>query len=157
MHTEVETAKEERRKEEVGGMGRTGRGWRKRMVFFLERGCVLPAQEDLGRQCVGYRGKLLRSLRSQSSCIRGYLGTQQVGSRGFPGGACGEEPAGNAGDIRDMGSIPGPGRSPGEGNGNPLQSSCLENPMDRGAWWATVHGVPRSRTRLKQLSTQSHK
>ena len=41
----------------------------------------------------------------------------------------------------DLGSIPGSGRSPGEGNGNPLQYSCLENPMDRGAWWATVHGV----------------
>ena len=50
----------------------------------------------------------------------------------------------NAGDARDMGSIPGSGRSPGEGNGNPLQYSCLENPMDRGAWWATVHGVAKS-------------
>ena len=50
----------------------------------------------------------------------------------------------NAGDL---GSIPGLGRSPGEGNGNPLQYSCLENPMDRGAWWATVHGVAKSRTR----------
>ena len=47
----------------------------------------------------------------------------------------------NAGDIRDMGSILGSGRSPGGGHGNPLQYSCLENPMDRGAWWATVHGV----------------
>ena len=46
----------------------------------------------------------------------------------------------NAGDIRDSGSIPGSGRFPGEGHGNPLQYSCLENPMDRGAWWATVHG-----------------
>ena len=49
----------------------------------------------------------------------------------------------NAGDIRDMGSIPGLGRSPGEGHGNPLQYSCLENPMDRGAWWVTVHGSQR--------------
>ena len=47
----------------------------------------------------------------------------------------------NAGDTRDVGSIPEPGRSPGGGNGNPLQYSCLKNPMDRGAWWATVHGV----------------
>ena len=47
----------------------------------------------------------------------------------------------NAGDIRDMGLIPGSGRSPGEGNCNPLQYSYLENPMDRGAWWATIHGV----------------
>ena len=52
----------------------------------------------------------------------------------------------NAGDARDLGSIPGSGRSSGEGNGNPLQYSCLENPMDRGAWWATVHGVAKSWT-----------
>ena len=52
----------------------------------------------------------------------------------------------------DLGSIPGSGRSPGEGNGNPLQYSCLENPMDRGAWWAIVHRVAKSRTQLKQLS-----
>ena len=51
----------------------------------------------------------------------------------------------NAGDA---GSIPGSGRSPGEGNGNPLQYSCLENPMDRGAWWTPVHGVTRSQTQL---------
>ena len=49
---------------------------------------------------------------------------------------------------RDTGSIPGSGRSPGEGNGNPLQHSCLENPMDRGAWWATVHRVTESRAWL---------
>ena len=52
----------------------------------------------------------------------------------------------NAGDA---GLIPGSGRSPGGGNGNPLQYSCLENPMDRGAWRATVHGVAKSRTRLR--------
>ena len=51
----------------------------------------------------------------------------------------------NAGDTGDSGSIPGLGRSPGEGNGNPLQYSCLENPMDGGAWWATVHQVTKSR------------
>ena len=50
----------------------------------------------------------------------------------------------NAGDIRDAGSIPGSGRSPGGGNGNPHQYSCLENPMDRGAWWAIVHEVAKS-------------
>ena len=58
----------------------------------------------------------------------------------------------NAGDIRDMGSISGSGRSPGEGNGNPLQYSCLGNPMDRGTWQATVHGVAKNQTRLKLLS-----
>ena len=50
----------------------------------------------------------------------------------------------NTGDIKDAGSIPGLRRSPGEGNGNPLQNSCLGNPMDRGAWWATIHGVAES-------------
>ena len=53
-------------------------------------------------------------------------------------------PSANAGDIRDMGLIPGPGRSPGGRHGNPLQCSCLENPMDRGAWQASVHGVEES-------------
>ena len=55
----------------------------------------------------------------------------------------------NAGDKRDVGSISGLGRSPGEGHGNPLQYSCLENPMDREAWWATDHRVAKSRTQLK--------
>ena len=50
-----------------------------------------------------------------------------------------EKPLANAGDIRDTGSIPGSGKSPGGGHDNPHQCSCLENPMDRGAWWATVH------------------
>ena len=54
----------------------------------------------------------------------------------------------SAADTRDMGSIPGSGRFSGIGNGNPIQYSCLENPMDRGTWWATVHGVTKSATRL---------
>ena len=54
----------------------------------------------------------------------------------------------NSGDTGDVGSIPGLGRSPGGGNDNPLQYSCLENSMDRGAWWATVHGVAKSWTQL---------
>jgi len=64
-----------------------------------------------------------------------------------------KNPPANAGDTRDMGSIPGWGRSPEGGNGNPLQYSFLENPMDRGAWWTTVHGVAKSQTQLKGLST----
>ena len=51
-----------------------------------------------------------------------------------------KNPSANTGDIRDTSFIPGSRRSPGEGHSNPLQNSCLENPMDRGAWWATVHG-----------------
>ena len=57
-----------------------------------------------------------------------------------------ENPPAKAGDPGDSGSVPGLGRSPGEGNGNPLQYSCLENSMDRGAWGPTVHGVPKSHT-----------
>ena len=60
---------------------------------------------------------------------------------GFPGGSGGKESTCNAGDL---GSIPGLGRSPGEGSGNSLQYSCLENPMEKGAWRATVHGVTES-------------
>ena len=71
---------------------------------------------------------------------------------GFPGGSEVKASACNAGDL---GSIPGSGRSPGEGNGNPLQYSCLENPMGGGAWWATVHGVAKSRTRLSDFTFTS--
>ena len=63
-----------------------------------------------------------------------------------------KNPPDNAGDIRDVGLIPKLGRFPEEGNGNPLQYSCLENPMDRGGWQAIVHGVAKSQTRLKRLS-----
>ena len=56
-------------------------------------------------------------------------------------------------NVGDLGSIPGSGRYPGEGNGNPLQYSCLENHMDRGAWWAAVHGVAKSRTRLSTFTS----
>ena len=65
---------------------------------------------------------------------------------GFPGGTAVKNMPVNAEDARDVGSIPGLGRSPGGGNGNPLWYSCLENPMDRGASWATVHGVAKSWT-----------
>ena len=61
----------------------------------------------------------------------------------------------NAGDLRDVGLIPGLERSPGEENGNPLQYSCLENPMERGAWQATIHMVTKSWAQLKPLSTRA--
>ena len=69
--------------------------------------------------------------------------------KGFPHSLVGEESACNAGDL---GSIPESGRSPGEGNGNPLQYSCLENPMDRGAWKVIVYGVSKSQTRLSDFT-----
>ena len=71
-------------------------------------------------------------------------------NKGFPGGSAVKNlPA----DARDTGSIPGWGRSPGGGNDNPLQYSCMKSSMERGAWQATVHGVTKSQTRLKGLST----
>ena len=69
--------------------------------------------------------------------------------KSFPGGLDGRVSACNAGDL---GSIPGSGRSPAEGNGTPLQYSCLDNPMDVGAWWAIVLGVTKSRTQLSDFS-----
>ena len=68
------------------------------------------------------------------------LGSERMG---LPGGSDGKEPACN---MRDPGSIPGSRRPSGEGNGNPLQYSCLENPIDKGSWRVTVHGVTKSRT-----------
>ena len=72
---------------------------------------------------------------------------------GFHGGSDGKASACNAGDP---GSIPGLGQSPGEGNGYPLQYSCLENPMDRGTWWATVHEVTQSWTQLSDYHFHLH-
>ena len=61
------------------------------------------------------------------------------------------------GDTRDVGLIPGSGRSPEEGNGNPVQYSCLKNPMDRGAWWATIHGVTKESDKTGQLNNNNNK
>ena len=71
---------------------------------------------------------------------------------GFPDNSVVNNPSVNAGDSGDTVSIPGSGGSPGEGNVNPLQYSCLENTMDRGAWWATVHGVTKNRTPLSDFT-----
>ena len=71
------------------------------------------------------------------------MSSNLIGLKGFPGGS---EVKASACNVGDLGSIPGLGRSPREGNGNPLQFSCLENPMDGAAWWATVHRVEKSRT-----------
>ena len=72
-----------------------------------------------------------------------------MSGRGHEGGTVVKNPPVKAGDARDMGLILVSGMSPGEGNGNPLQYSRLRNPMDRGAWWATGHGVSKSQTQLK--------
>ena len=84
----------------------------------------------------------------------------KVSPGGFSGGPSGEEPTCQGRRCRDRGWIPGLRRSPGGGNGNLLQYSCLENPVDRGAWKGTVHSVTKSpkaqKTQLKQLSTYAH-
>ena len=79
----------------------------------------------------------LKMVSDRLLVLKHYLG-------GFPGEPVVKNSSANAGDAREDGSIPGLGRSPGAGNGNPLQYSCLENPMDRGAWWVTVHWVAKS-------------
>ena len=71
----------------------------------------------------------------------------------FPGGTVLKKPPAHGGDARDAGSIPGLGRSPGVGKGNPLQYACMKNSTDRGAWQATVHGVKMSQTRLSKQAT----
>ena len=72
---------------------------------------------------------------------------------GFPRGTGGKKSTYNAGDLRDTGSMPGSGRSPGGGNGNPLQHSCLKNPMDRGVWKSIVHGAGNESDMTEQLIT----
>ena len=87
-----------------------------------------------------------------------HMGSHRVGHdwSDLAAAAARKNPSANAEDIRDVVSIPGLGRSPGGGHGNPLRYSCLENHMDRGAWQATVHRVAKNGTRLKRLSTQAH-
>ena len=107
-------------------------------------GCPLDLRASLVAQMVknppAMQETLVRFLDWEDSWKRDRLPTPVF--LDFPGGSAGNESASNAGDL---GLIPGLGRSPGEGNGNPFQSSCLGNPMDRGAWWATVHGITRVR------------
>ena len=89
----------------------------------------------------------LRIIKSGSSIFFNVI----VVPLGFSGGASGKEPPASAGDTRDLGLITGLGRPPGGGNGNPLQYSCLQNPMDTGAWQATVQRVTKSQTQLKAI------
>ena len=104
------------------------------------RGCFLWPVHFLGKTLLVFA--LLHSIFQGQICLLG-----------FPRGSASKESACNAGDL---GLIPGLGRSPGEGNGNPLQYSCLENPMDWGAWWATDHRVTKSWTQLSDFTFTSH-
>ena len=111
---------------------------------------VIDSQTKITETCI-YKSKIeyayIHTLCGPSILI--YLPNY---CEGFPGGTVVTNPPANAGDARSMGLIPGTGRYPEEGNGNPLQYSCLRNPMDRGAWQATVHGVAKSWTQLSSYT-----
>ena len=104
-------------------------------------------EEDVGDWCPGPQWFRCHCLKTYSFLN---LYPQQ---RGFPGGDGGKEPSNNAGYVKGTGSSPGSERSPGGKHGNPLWYSCLENPMNREAWMATVQRVKKSQTQLKWLST----
>ena len=93
------------------------------------------------------RRSLMKKTKVSTNCVlNSFEFLQKYKPTGFPDGSAGKESTCNA---RDTSSFPGSGRSPGDGNGNPFQCSCLGNPMDRGVWWATVHGVAKSWTQLR--------
>ena len=96
---------------------------------------------------------VLLGILRRASCLCSNNLSSSSGKKGFPGGSVVKNPSASAGDT---GSIPGLGRSPGRGNGNPLQYSCLENYMDRGAWWAAFHRVAKSQTRLSNFTFTFH-
>ena len=113
--------------------------WKQYHEIHLTTLTVAPGPKSLTCVCGGGGFPHISRQHSGHQCL----------TIGFPGGSEVKASASNAGDP---GLIPGSGRSPGEGNGNPLQYSCLENPMDGGAWWATVHGVAKGQTWLSDLT-----
>ena len=107
-----------------------------------------PGIEWVGTRVAAPHPKGFEKYWSSPGILLNLFSEPPTGSEGFSGGSVVKNPPANAGDTRDAGLIPGLGRSPGEGNGNPLQYSCLNNSMDRGVWWATVHGIPKNQTQL---------
>ena len=89
----------------------------------------------------------------QKDCLSWYYVSLSISTLGFPRWLSAKEPTCQCGRQRRRALVPGSGRSPGEGSGNPLQYSCLENSMDRGAWWATVHGVTKGQTPHTHIHT----
>ena len=113
--------------------------------------CSRKKHKKICKMCYAFI-KVIISRKQDNPIISIHTQFRSLFVRGFPRGSLGKESAWNLGDL---GLIPGLGRSPGEGNGYPLQYSCLENSMDRGAWQATAHRVAKSPTLLKWLSTVS--
>ena len=101
-----------------------------------------PAMREAWGRFLGWEDPLEKEMATRLSILKS----------GFPEVAVVKSPPVGAGDARHTGSVPGSGRSPGEGNGHPLQYSCLENSMDKGAWWATINGVMKSQTQLSDLT-----
>ena len=120
--------------------------------FFLSETYINNQIFALEILCLWFASKQFCRERCKKGLIKCKCGCEL----GFPSGLSSKESTFNAGDTGDMASIPGSGRIPGEGNGYPLQYSCLEDPMDRGVWRASVHRVSKSRTRLKRLSMHTH-
>ena len=128
------------------------RKWQTTPVFLLGK---IPWTEESGRLQSVATQRVEHDWAAENACTHMLLTLQSkfwISDHlilGFPGGSDGKVSACN---TEDLGSIPESGRSPGKGNGNPLQYPCLENPMDRGAWWATVHEVAKSWTRLSNFT-----
>ena len=112
----------------------------KMAIYYSSHGCTKPKKLYTHTHIKYTNQDLVRRRGSKNESNYG------IYSKVFPGSTVVKKLPANSGDSKDTGLIPGLGRDPGEGNGNPLQYSCLENPMDRGAWQAAEHGVAKSRT-----------
>ena len=113
--------------------------------YYKDQTFLAKGQQKLFQTSLGTYMQRASSVLLDVMCVQEVrIASAQGSERDFPCGAVVKNPPANVGDTRKVGSIPGSERSPGVGNGNPFQYSCLENPMDRGAWEATVHGVAES-------------
>ena len=115
------------------------------MAKHMRSGIKLP---EITSQLYHFLGVWIALAKVLNLCLGFLIYEIPMSQEGFPAGTSVKNPLANLGDTRDMDSIPGLGRYPGEGNGTPLQYSCLKTPMDRGTWWVTIHGVTKSRTQL---------
>ena len=125
------------------------------LIQELIRGRNMPQSHFASSILTRSWGNMISSILTRSWGYMSYW-AQLLTGRHHPDGSVVKESASSAGDTREVGSIPRLGRSSGGRRGNPLQYCCLENPMDSGAWWATVHGVTKIQTLVKWLSKRAH-